>query len=226
VELLFTIFDDDALTQTGELIELLGHRLVLDDVDEPHRTIDVGKNRVGIRIPGEDHLVALDVRSILDHEDRAERDLQARRDVGVLVGRRLDEDLTFVRRDYALSVGVDDDHEPIAVRDRARDLRLARRLLGDTCRRSTDVEGSESELRSRLADRLRRDDTHRFTQVDDVHRRQVAAVAHTAETALRLAREDGTNLHRFDSRFFDLLRLLFVDQLTGFDHQCPATRLI
>ena len=37
VELLLAVFDDDALTETGELVELLGHRLVLDDVDEPDR---------------------------------------------------------------------------------------------------------------------------------------------------------------------------------------------
>ena len=37
-----------------------------------------------------------------------------------------------------------------------------------------------------------------------VHRRQVAAVAHAAETALRLAREHGADLDHFDSRLFDL----------------------
>ena len=42
VELLLAVFDDDALTQTGELVELLGHRLVFDDVDEPDRSFDVG----------------------------------------------------------------------------------------------------------------------------------------------------------------------------------------
>ena len=84
------------------------------------------------------------------------------------------------------------------------DLRLARRLLGDTSRRSTDVERSQRELRARLADGLRGDDADRFAQVDDVHRRQVAAVAHAAETALRLTGEDGADLHRFDARLFDL----------------------
>ena len=103
VELLFTIFDDDALTETGELIQLLGHRLVFDDVDEANRSVDVGENRVRVRVPGEDHLVALHVRSILDHEDGAERHLETRRDAGGLVGRRLDENLAFVRRDDALS---------------------------------------------------------------------------------------------------------------------------
>ena len=46
------------------------------------------------------------------------------------------------------------------------DLRLARRLLGDTSRRSTDVERAQRELRARLADRLRGDDADRLAQVD------------------------------------------------------------
>src|SRR6185295_9104042 len=67
VELLFTIFDDDTLTETGELVELLGHRLVLHDVDETHGAIDVRENGVRVRIPREDDLIALHVGPILDH---------------------------------------------------------------------------------------------------------------------------------------------------------------
>ena len=78
VELLLAILDDDALAETGELVELLGHRLVLDDVDEAHRAFDVGDDRVRVRIPGEDHLVPLHVVAVLHHQDRAERHLEAR----------------------------------------------------------------------------------------------------------------------------------------------------
>ena len=48
---------------------------------------------------------------------------------------------------------------------RAGHLGLARRLLGDTSRRSTDVEGAQRELRARLADRLRGDDADRLADV-------------------------------------------------------------
>ena len=118
------------------------------------------------------------------------------------------------------------DDEAIAVLDDTRDLRLARRLLGDTSGRSTDVERTQRELRARLTDRLRGNDTDRFAEVDDVHRRQVAAVAHAAETALRLTGEDGADLDHLDARLFDLRRLLFVDQLTRFDEQRAAARLV
>jgi hypothetical protein len=32
MQLLFAVFDDDALAQTGELVELLGHRLVFHEI--------------------------------------------------------------------------------------------------------------------------------------------------------------------------------------------------
>src|SRR5262249_34586168 len=127
VELLFTIFNDDTLTETGELVELLGHRLVLDDVDEPNGSFDVRENRVRVRIPREDDLIALYIGAILEHEDRAEWNLQARGDRGVLVVRGLDENLAFVRRHDPLALGVRDRDEAIAELDDTSHLRFTRR---------------------------------------------------------------------------------------------------
>ena len=70
-----------------------------------------------------------------------------------------------------MSLVVGDDHESVAKLDRAGNFRLARRLLGDTCRRSTDVEGAESQLSTRLANRLRGDDSDGFTLIDHGHGR-------------------------------------------------------
>ena len=216
----------DPLAEAGELVELLGHRLVFDDVDETHGAVDVGENGVRVRIPGEDHLVALHLAAVGRHHDRAERNLETRRDGRASFARRLDVNLAFVRGDDLLALGVGDDDETIAVFDDTGDLRLARRLLGDTRRRSTDVEGAQRELRARLADRLRGNDADGLTEVHDVHRGQVAAVAHAAETALRLTGEDGADLDHLDARLLDLRRLLFVDQLTSLDDQRAASRLV
>ena len=113
-------------------------------------------------------LVALHLVAVLHHQDRAERHLQARADRRRSCRRVADDDLALVRRDDLLSLGVRDDDQAIAVLDDARDLDLARRLLGDTSRRSADVEGAQRELRARLADRLRGDDADRLA---DVHHR-------------------------------------------------------
>ena len=118
VQLLLAVFDDDALTQTGELVELLGHRLVLDDVDEPDRSVDVGDDRVRVRIPGEDHLVLFTSVAVLRPSgSRRAAPAGARAIAAFLSSERLDENLAFVRRDDALSFAVRDDDETIAVLD-------------------------------------------------------------------------------------------------------------
>src|SRR6185437_4395346 len=208
VELLLTILDHDALPQTGELIELLTQRLFLDEIDEPDRSLDVRDDRRGIRIPREHHSVLLDLRAIVHHEERAQRYLEARDHGGVLVIARANDDVALVRGDDALSLGVGHEHQPLAILDRPRDLRLPRRLLRDTRRGAADVERPKGELRPRLADRLRGQNAYRLAEIDHRHRREISAVAHLAEPALRLAGENGANAHRLDSRILDRARRL------------------
>src|SRR6266550_3419073 len=123
-------------------------------------------------------------------------------------------------------LGVGDNDEAIAVLDGSRDLRLARRLLGDTSRGSTDVEGAERKLSSRLADRLRGNDSDCLSLIDHGHGRQVAAVAHLAETALRLAGENAADLDRLEARLFDPASHVFVDELTSLDQQRALAGLV
>src|SRR5204862_7177403 len=118
-----------------------------------------------------------------------------------------------------LFLRIGDDDEPVSIFDRSGDLRLARRLLGDTRRGSTDVEGTERQLSARLADRLRGDDSNRFTLVDHSHCREVAAVTHLAATTLRLASENAADLYRLETGLFDTASHVFVDELTSLDQQ-------
>src|SRR6202022_1446338 len=114
-----------------------------------------------------------------------------------------DRELSLVRSDDLLFLRIRHHDESVSVLDRSRNLRLARRLLSDTSRCSTDGEGAERELSTRLADRLRGDDSNRFTLVDHSHGREVAAVAHLAQTALRPTGENAADLHRLESGLFD-----------------------
>src|SRR5262249_40659002 len=68
---------------------------------------------------------------------------------------------------------------------------------------TADVEGTHGELRSRLADGLRRNDAGRFAEFDETARSQVAAVAHHANTALRFAGQHGADLHPLDAGSLD-----------------------
>src|SRR6266699_2019016 len=119
-----------------------------------------------------------------------------------------------------------DENQPVAVLDHALDLGLAHRLLGDPVRRAADVEGPQRQLRARLADRLRRQDPDRLPQVHHVHGGEVAAVAHAAHAALRLAGEHRADADRLDPRVLDRLRGLLVDQLPGLDQHLGPLVLV
>ena len=88
------------------------------------------------------------------------------------------------------------------------------------------MEGTERQLRTRLADGLRRDDTDGFAQIHHLHGGQIAAVAHAAQAALRFTGEHGTDLDRFDARIFNDLRRLFRDQRARFRQHARTSGLV
>ena len=101
--------------------------------------------------------------------------------------------------------------------NRAVRLGFQSRLLGDSRCRTTDVEGTHRELRSRLADRLRRDDAGGFAEFDQASRRQVSAVAHDANAAPGFAGQHGANLHSLDAGSLNRARQVFGDFLVDVD---------
>src|SRR5690606_24995855 len=133
--------------------------------------------------------------------------------------------------DLALAGG--DDERPVRRLDRGDTLELGRtgdlaaplRLRRDAGGRTTDVERPQRQLRARLADRLRGQDTDRLADVDHLHRREVAAVALLAQPATALAGEDRTDLHRRNPRVLDDVGAILVDQLAGLDQQLAVDRI-
>src|SRR5438552_4089465 len=230
VQLLLPVLDDDPLAPPGELVQLLAHRLFLDDVHEPHHAPHVRHDRVGVGVPCEQHRLARHLGAVHHHQRGAERHVEARvhRELapGLAMRRRLEDQLTLVARHDLLLLRRLDEDEPVAVLDHAFDLGLAHRLLGDARRRAADVEGPQRELRARLPDRLRRQDPDRLPQVHHVHGGEVAAVAHAAHAALRLAGEHRADADRLDPRVLDRLRGLLVDQLPGLDQHLGPLVLV
>jgi hypothetical protein len=88
---------------------------------------------------------------------------------------------------------------------------------------ATPPEGSQRELRARLADGLRRDDSHGRADVGAVSRSQVTSVTHRADAVLGLTGEHRANLHLGDSRVHQRLGLLFVDLLIAGDDRRRRT---
>ena len=73
--------------------------------------------------------------------------------------------------------------------------RLDARLFGASLHGTADMERPHSQLRTRLADRLRRNDADRFANVDTRTAGEVATVARGADPFLGLTSEDRTDTH-------------------------------
>src|SRR5690606_9267972 len=215
VELLLAIVGDHELAPAGRLVELLADGLLLDDVDEDDLPGAVGHDRLRVRVPAEEQVAGLDLLAVLDGERRAVGHGQAAPD-RTIPGQH--DDLALAARDDPLA-GRRLDRGDAVEGDLPVDLGLAVRLRRDARSGAADVEGPERELRARLADRLRGQDPDGLTDVDERHRGQVPAVAHPAEPALRLARQDRADLDRLDPGLLDRVGRVLVDQLPGLDDQ-------
>ena len=97
-------------------------------------------------------------------------------------------------------------------------LGIEARLFRNSRRRTSDVEGTHGELRSRFADRLRRDDAGSLAEFDQTSGSQVASVAHDANAALRFAGEHRANLHPLDTGGLNRARQIFGDLVVDVDH--------
>ena len=98
--------------------------------------------------------------------------------------------------------------------DGAAVLRLERALFADPRCRTTDVERPHGELRTRLTDRLRRDDADGLALFDQLAGREAAAVALLTHAAHRLAGQHRADLDLLESGILNLGGELDVDFLT------------
>ena len=80
-------------------------------------------------------------------------------------------------------------------------------------RRTTDMEGTHRELGTRLANRLRRNNAHRFADIDQMAARKIASVAMAADAVARFAGNRGAHLDRLHASRFELLDALLSFQV-------------
>ena len=90
---------------------------------------------------------------------------------------------------------------------------------------ATDVERPHGQLGSRLADRLRGDDTHRFTQLDGEPGGEVAAVTLSANTPLGLTSQRRADLELLQTDFLERGCGVLIDDLSGGDHSVASDRV-
>src|SRR5256886_2148949 len=147
-----------------------------------------------------------------------------------LVGEDVGDVVDVARRhlDLAGGLGPDDLHlaidlgdDRLALRDtRLEELLDARQALRDVgTRDATGVERPHGELGAWLADRLGGDDAHRFTDLNELAGRQVAAVAQAADTLARLAGEHRAHFDLSDAHLDQVARLDVADLGAFFDER-------
>ena len=109
---------------------------------------------------------------------------------------------------------------------RAIVFRFDARLLKRLARRSADVECPHRQLRSRFADGLRGDDTHRFAEIDRRAASEIAAVALAAHAVHHLASEHRTDADLLYACLADGLDLRLFDQGAALDQHGIAGRIL
>ena len=97
-------------------------------------------------------------------------------------------------------------------------------MLVKLCR-TTDMECSHGQLRSRLADRLSSNDADRFTNIDNVAMGQIAAITHGTNTMLGATRQNGTNINPFNAGAVDFLRQRLINRFIGFYNHFVGKRI-
>src|SRR5206468_4329963 len=215
------VLDDDLAREAGDLVELLAHGHAFHDVLVLHLAGELGEDRVGERIPLDEHRALLDLLLRLDLQLGAVYDRVALALPAALVGHA---DLAVAVGGHEIAVAVHDRAQVVELHD-ARALGLVLGSLDDAARRAADVEGPHRELRARLADRLRGDDAHRLAELGQPPGAEVAAVAHDADAALGVAGQGRPDAHPLQARVLDLLGQLLGDLGVGLDDDLVRQRI-
>ena len=205
--------------QTGELIGLVVHRNTFFHVPELNLTFHLGDDRVGVRVPGGDHLAGFGL-VVLAHGDHGA--------VGHLVALALTTQVVHHRQ----LRGAGNDHQTVFVlhvlgvveADPATVLDLNTGHRGSPARRATDVEGPHGQLGTRLTDGLGGDHADRLADVNPVTAGQITAVAAGAHAPLGLTGDRGADDHLVDTHRLELLDPDFVQHRAGGEDHLVGTR--
>src|SRR5262245_453367 len=221
LELALGILDDHLAREAGDLVELFPNRHALEDVLILDPTRELREDRVGDRIPLDQHGPRLDLLVRLHLDLGAVDDRRALALAAAIVGHA---DLAVTVRRHQVAVAVHDGPEVVVFHDPGA-LGLVLRGLDDAARGAADVEGPHRELGARLADRLRGDDAHRLAELGQPSGAEVAPVAHDADAALGVAGQSRPDAHPLQAGVLDLLRQLLGDLAVGLDDDLVRQRV-
>ena len=219
--------DDHLFTEARLFVELVAVGDVLDDVLEGDLTVVFRDDNRIVRIPFADQVALFHQVAVVHIECRAV--------------------LQVVRIEYDVGVDIDDAHLREAADDHIDlfacfvlaldgaqivDLEAAFVAGNDTvvgCHTSgdtTDVEGTQRQLGTRLADGLRGDYADHFAFLYHACGSQVAAVALRTDALAGFAGQYRTDIDRFDTGGIDSRSDIFGDLFSGGDDQFARVRVV
>src|SRR5580700_5539771 len=208
--LIETPVHDQALGNTGSLVDGFRHRGTFDQILEADRPGDLGQNWPCIGIPLSNALAALDLVAVVDFEPGAILDPMDRAFRAVWA---LDDDCDIARHDHKVALAIAGEMAIADLHD-SIEIGFDEGLIGDL-RRAADVEGAHRELRARLADRLRGDDPDGLAHIHRRAAREIAAVALAANAVLGFAGQDGADLNYLDPGRVDAVDVPFLNHFAG-----------
>ena len=223
-----TALDDDLVLQAGLSVALDTVGDVLDNILEGDATGDVGNNNGIVRIPlGNKFVLGQHVAGSLVKLGAVGQQGREEGNVGIGIdnthfSRTTHDNMVAVALVVGIRHGtefVDDETAFVFGLQAGGGTNVS---TGDT----TDVEGSQGQLSTRLTDSLCGDDADGLTLLDHLAGGQVAAIALGADAMLRLASEDGTDFDLLDGRLFNLLADFLGEFFTGMGDKFAGLRVV
>src|SRR5271168_1545358 len=221
--------DDNVGARAGTFVDPLLHRLAFDDIAVLNRAADFGDDRRRVRIPFGDQLarfdlVALGLAQLGAVHERVTLAFALAHAAAFVGDLRGDNNFAMPRHHDQVAVAALDGVDAMQAHH-AFVANFQRGLLGAPAGGAADVEGTHRELRARLANRLRGNDSDRLAQVDEVAAAEIASVTFHAHALARLAGKHGANLDSLDARIFDALDLVLIDHLVGLHQHFVGERV-
>src|SRR5690554_3721096 len=206
--------------EASHFVNATVHGHTFDHVDILRLTLDLGDDRVSVRIPLGDDLAGFHCLTVLDRQFSA-------------IGQLVVFTLTTVFVSYRQGTGARY-HDQLAVGtlNKLHVVKPYATAMFDLdaidCRRTrcrtTDVEGTHGQLGARLTDGLRGDNANRFPDIDLVATRQITAVARRTHTVGRSTGDGAAHHNLIDAHGVETLTPGFVEQGALFDQHFLAIR--
>src|SRR5208283_2111821 len=200
--------------EAGDFVDLFVQRDAFLQVLELDRAADFSEDGKGVRIPLDQNLTKLYRPAFHDLDLGAIHNRIALAFASLLVHHR-NRALTIHDHQVASlrlhRLQVDEANQTVA-------LGIEARLLRNSRRRASDVEGAHGELRSRFADGLRRDHTGGLAQFNQSPGGEIASVAHDANAAPGLTSEHRADLYPLDTGGLNCPGEIFRDLVIHVDH--------